>query len=81
MPLNPLTSTIRALRNIGGGRPQENGQEPSVGYRHRLLLNRLESGHINSIADAHEAREAARRLGRRDLERRAERIQRSLARR
>lgn len=81
MPPNPITSTIRALRGIGGRPRAADREPPNLGFRHRLLLSRLESGHINSIADAHEAREAARRLGRSDLVRRAERVQRSLSRR
>jgi len=79
MTPSPLTDTIHALRRIGG-----RSQRPApanLGYRHRLLLSRLETGRINSIADAYEAREAAKRLERTDLVRRAERLQRSLSRR
>lgn len=60
-------------------------QEPirethSLAPSHRLLLSRLERDQIGTVADAHAARAVASRVGRRDLERKADRARRFLSR-
>lgn len=62
-------------------RKHEPAREPeALAPRNRLLLTRLERGQIATVADAHAARLVAGRLGRRDLERKADRARRFLSR-